>query len=292
MPSVRDDVIHKEDLDQFKLELLQKINSRFLEEDDKEKSLASSNVQDEIITPEKFEDDTISMVSHAASIKDPMELMAGDYLENKRQRKLKRKRLNSGSLNTDDSETQELDLDKCFVLERTRGSTQSKGYFFLACVFGLMCGSSYTNNQAVQIGEMENKSQILSMQTNSPSAGASSGKFCVGRELKSQELDLEMESKFGSMNLVSSDVSDEFISDLQLKEMYKKQQNSSLNTAKIMKNLGQYQNSPMYGGIFQNLLSGKYTYLTYMMASSACFFFWMMPNHHKVRLIKPRSYRK
>ena len=87
---------------------------------------------------------------------------------------------------------------------------------------------------------MENKSQILSMQTNSPSAGASTGKFCVGRELKSQELDLEMESKFGSMNLVSSDVSDEFISDLQLKEMYKKQQNSSLNTAKIMKNLGQY----------------------------------------------------
>lgn len=84
IPTVRDDVIHKEDLDQFKLELLQKINSRFLEEeDDKEKSLDSSKTKDEIITPEKFEDDTTSMVFDA-SIKDPMELMAGDFQDNKR----------------------------------------------------------------------------------------------------------------------------------------------------------------------------------------------------------------
>ena len=82
MPVVRDDVVHKEDLDQFKLDLLQKINSRFLE-DDKEKSLDSSKVKDEIITPEKFEDDTTSMVFDE-SIKDPMELMAGDIQENKR----------------------------------------------------------------------------------------------------------------------------------------------------------------------------------------------------------------
>jgi len=45
----------------------------------------------------------------------------------------------------------------------------------------------------------------------------------VGRELKSQDFDNEIESKFGSMNLVSSDVSDEFVSDIQLKELYRKQ---------------------------------------------------------------------
>lgn len=181
VPVVRDDVVHKEDLDQFKLDLLQKINSRFLE-DDKEKSLDSSKVKDEIITPEKFEDDTTSMVFDE-SIKDPMEHMAGDYQENKRQRKLKRKRLNSGSLNTDDSDVQELDLDKVFVLDRTRGSTQSKGYFFLACVFGMMAGSSYINNQTVPIGvENSGESKILNLQANSPNTGASTGKqFCVGR---------------------------------------------------------------------------------------------------------------
>lgn len=81
-------------------------------------------------------------------------MIAGDFNENKRQRKLKRKRLNSGSLvNTDDSLeselTQDIDIDKVFVLERSRGSTHSKGYFFLACVFGMMCGSSYLNNHTV-----------------------------------------------------------------------------------------------------------------------------------------------
>lgn len=60
----------------------------------------------------------------------------------------------------------------------------------------------------------------------------------MGRELKSQDFDAEMESKFDSMNLVSSDVSDEFVSDLQLKELYQKQQNQSLNSALLMKNLG------------------------------------------------------
>jgi len=173
-PSFRDDVIHKTDLDEFKLELLQKINSRFLEEDDKEKSLESSKVRDEIITPEKFEDDSTSMVFDT-SIKDPMEHMAADFQDNKRQRKLKRKRLNSGSLNTDDSDIQDLDLDKVFVLDRTRGSTQSKGYFFLACVFGMMCGSSYVQNQTVPIG-VDSSSKILNMQANSPNAGASTGK--------------------------------------------------------------------------------------------------------------------
>ena len=92
------DVIHKNDLDQFKLELLSKINSRFLDEDDKEKTDGGKKVSEDMITPEKFEDDSTSMVFDSSN-KDPLEQMiAGDYNENKRQRKLKRKRLNSGSL--------------------------------------------------------------------------------------------------------------------------------------------------------------------------------------------------
>lgn len=41
-------------------------------------------------------------------------------------------------------------------------------------------------------------------------------------------------------------------------------------------------------GLFKQLISGKYTYLTYFLCSSACFFFWMTPNHHKIRLIRPK----
>jgi hypothetical protein len=165
-----------------------------------------------------------------SSNKDPLEMIAGDINQNKRQRKLKRKRLNSGSLvNTDDSIenelTQDIDIDKVFVLERSRGSTHSKGYFFLACVFGMMCGSSYLNNQTMSTAvEVENKYlNIQQPSSTSNNGGASSGKqFCVGRELKSQDFDEEMESNIGSMNLISSDVSDDYVSDIQLKELYQK----------------------------------------------------------------------
>jgi hypothetical protein len=42
-------------------------------------------------------------------------------------------------------------------------------------------------------------------------------------------------------------------------------------------------------GMLKTMMGGKYTYLTYLMCSSACFYFWMMPNHHKLRLIRPLS---
>ena len=36
------------------------------------------------------------------------------------------------------------------------------------------------------------------------------------------------------------------------------------------------------------MLSGHYTYLSYMMLSASCFFFWMMPNHHKIKaMLRP-----
>ena len=42
---------------------------------------------------------------------------------------------------------------------------------------------------------------------------------------------------------------------------------------------------PLIGAVayLKMLLSGEYTYLTYMIMSSTCFFFWLMPNCHKIR---------
>jgi hypothetical protein len=54
----------------------------------------------------------------------------------------KRDRINSGKLSVDDT-TDELDLDKVFVLERDSASSRGKGYLFLAVMFGLMGCSSY-----------------------------------------------------------------------------------------------------------------------------------------------------
>jgi hypothetical protein len=35
--------------------------------------------------------------------------------------------------------------------------------------------------------------------------------------------------------------------------------------------------------LMKMLLAGQYTYLTYMLLSTTCFFFWLMPNCHKIR---------
>jgi hypothetical protein len=40
--------------------------------------------------------------------------------------------------------------------------------------------------------------------------------------------------------------------------------------------------------MLQSIISGKYTYLGYLMCSTACCYFWMTPNQHKLRLIKPK----
>lgn len=54
-----------------------------------------------------------------------------------RKNKGKRARINSGRLSVDDT-TDELDLEKVFVLERDSASSRGKGYLFLAVMFGLI----------------------------------------------------------------------------------------------------------------------------------------------------------
>lgn len=41
--------------------------------------------------------------------------------------------------------------------------------------------------------------------------------------------------------------------------------------------------------MIKSVVAGKYTYLSYLFLSTACFFFWMTPNHHKLRLIRPKK---
>jgi hypothetical protein len=48
---------------------------------------------------------------------------------------------------------------------------------------------------------------------------------------------------------------------------------------------GKIKEEPELGAIhlMRMILSGQYTYLTYMILSTTCFFFWLMPNCHKIR---------
>jgi len=40
------------------------------------------------------------------------------------------------------------------------------------------------------------------------------------------------------------------------------------------------------------MISGKYTYLTYLMCSTTCAFMWLSPNQHKIRKLRPRRTSK
>ena len=56
-----------------------------------------------------------------------------------------------------------------------------------------------------------------------------------------------------------------------------------------LEQMGMHSNiSPM----LKSLIKGKYQYLTFLMSSTACMFFWLAPNHHKMKLIKPHIVRK
>lgn len=50
-------------------------------------------------------------------------------------------------------------------------------------------------------------------------------------------------------------------------------------------NLLRQEAEPEIGAVqlMKMLLTGQYTYLTYMLMSTTCFFFWLMPNCHKIR---------
>ena len=109
----------------------------------------------------------------------------------------KRGRINSGRLSVDDT-TDELDLEKVFVLERDSASSKGKGYLFLAVMFGLIGTANYNG--------------AIVSESSAPEVARP--KSFIQRDVKSHEIgDDIMESKFSNMNLANSDVSDDFVTD-------------------------------------------------------------------------------
>ena len=88
------------------------------------------------------------------------------------------------------------------------------------------------------------------------------------------------------MSLAKSDVSDEEIPEEMLSQkMTPSPQDRSLKNMTVGQLLEHVQGP--FSGMFKSIVSGKYQYLTYLMCSTACFFFWMAPNNHKLQLIRP-----
>ena len=70
----REDYIHKQDLEKFKLELISKINRRFLDEDEKHKDIIERNYEKScsISEHQNIEDSILFKKG------DPLEAIAGD----------------------------------------------------------------------------------------------------------------------------------------------------------------------------------------------------------------------
>jgi len=145
---------------------------------------------------------------------DPMETIAAT----KSKPQKSRSRVNSGVLTTKNEESYESTTDKVFVLERDSQGHRGKGYFFLALMFGMMCCSS--------------QQTIAQPET----AKSPRTKNFIMRDIKSTD---EMASHFGNMNLISSDVSDEFIPEQELIEV----KPSLQETAHLMKSVGSIMNT-------------------------------------------------
>ena len=95
-----------------------------------------------------------------------------------------------------------------------------------------------------------------------------------------------------NMNLVSSDVSDSFIPENQLQDSQAAQHKESEAQQEQSQFTGRVAPAQLalQGNISQmlkSLIHGKYQYLTYLLSSTACIYFWLAPNHHKMQLIKP-----
>lgn len=88
----------QEDLDQLKAEILNKLNRRFFENENKHKKSKSLDEDEHLIQPEKYEDMLLDKVS--SNTKEPLDqLMADDYFEYPNNTtNTKRPRLHSGCI--------------------------------------------------------------------------------------------------------------------------------------------------------------------------------------------------
>lgn len=154
------------------------------------------------------------------------------------------------SNNNDEFETVSNSSNSIKSLRLMRGSSSnssfSGGYLFLAIVFCMMCCSSFISSASSAVN-------LVSQQTILSKSIMPMGE---GRKLM---FNSNMASR--SQNLASPLDDEDDIEMVDVRE------------------------HPKQVGIFQYvqmMLTGEYTYLTYMILSTTCFFFWLTPNSHKI----------
>jgi len=177
------------------------------------------------IAPQE-EQSCYDMNSDADSInmKNPME----QFLCGGKQKKMKkRQRVNSGSLNLIDANEDshcsvstltdnnslfksrgDKDSNSVYVLRRDSGSFQSRGYLFLAVVFGMMCYQSYSGQEKADVGPP----QI-------PTVDVANKKLLThASHVNHNDLHNDNSGENIDMHLGESDVSDRFIPESDLQE--------------------------------------------------------------------------
>lgn len=135
-------------------------------------------------------------------------------------------------------------------LVRTRPASSgfgSSGYLFMAIVFCMMCCSSLFYSSTVPLRESINQALTTSQ--------LKSLEISQRKLMSSDQKNSQQQQSYNLASQIEEDV-----------EM--KLEDSSQTTT---------------GSFMQNVLSGKYTYLTYLVMSTTCFFFWLTPNCHKFR---------
>lgn len=136
-------------------------------------------------------------------------------------------------------------------LVRSRSNSSSfsgTGYLFLAIVFCMMCCSSIVSYPMVAFKSAFNAPQM-----------SKAGSSTFGRKLMFDNFSKPQSNSLSQS--LSEPLDDE---DVVMTEVEEEKPNGALDFVRMM-------------------LYGQYTYLTYFILSSTCFFFWLTPNCHKFR---------
>eukprot|EP00347_Sterkiella_histriomuscorum_P023779 403333418 len=144
---------------------------------------------------------------------------------------------------------------KSLRLARTRNGQgfQNQGCMFLAIMFCMMCCSSLMISPSSTI-KLVNMTQNTFAKTLIGYDG--------GRKLLFSKVQQEKQVK-----TLNSKLEDEEMQEVKIEEEQDSLEHSNLGIVKFT----------------ERLFNGEYTYLTYMIMSTTCFFFWMTPNYHKIK---------
>eukprot|EP00347_Sterkiella_histriomuscorum_P014129 403362056 len=217
--------INRNDLQEFQVNLLKKINARL-----------HSNKELEVIPEDDLMNDDLLSTSrnHTKTLDDFDSISEGNQLDSLR---LMRSRSNSSSFS-------------------------NSGYLFLAMVFCIMCCSSIlTSPQDV----LNLRNQVQNLGKTMPSLKGRSLLFdeTISKKLNQQQQNLASpltEDELEPENIV-------YISSDSENSNYINQEPKQFGALELIK----------------MLLAGQYTYITYMIMSTTCFFMWMSPNFNKLK---------